>query len=173
MCTLNRTRYFATCMIAASVVAGCALTPSPTPYQPASDLHGYTDEALAEDLFRVGFRGNAGTSQQDVEDSLFRRMVEIAETEKAGSFSIVGRETTCTTTLRTTPETTCIYHQSADTTFPYYFGIYELESPWHSSPRREYEAVATIRLSSETDCGDYRDCFVTSEARASIGSVSE
>ncbi len=168
MATFNRIKDFMVWGLAAGALASCTSIPAPTPYQPASDLHGYTNEVLGDDLFRVSFRGNTGTSQQDVESKLFRRMVEIAEENEAGSFSIVGRETTCTTTLRTTPDTICTYRQSADTMFPYYFGIHEIDSPWHSSPKREYEAVATIRLSSETDCGSYMDCFVTSDARTRL-----
>ena len=155
-------------LVAAVLIAGC--TTAPTPYQPVSDLHGYTSEDVGDGLVRVSFRGNSSTSQNDVEASLFRRMVDIAEEQDAGSFSIVGRETACTTTLRTSPNTTCIYHQSTDAMFPYYFGVYELDSPWRSKPEREYEAVATIRLSPETDCGDLTDCYVTSDARAEISS---
>ena len=147
---------------------------APTPYEEASgSIYGYTDQELGDGLIRVRYRGNSSTSQQDVEDGLFRRMVEMAEEQGAGSFTIVGRETACTTTLQTSPGTTCIYHQSTDDTFPYYFGIYEIDSPWRSKPKREYEAVATIRMQPDTNCGDYTDCFVTSDARASLSGETE
>ncbi|KCZ65448.1 hypothetical protein L53_15645 [Hyphomonas sp. L-53-1-40] len=166
MVTLNPPPIASIALLAAALLTGCAT--APTPYQPATNLHGYTSENVGDGLIRVSFRGNSETSRDEVEASLFHRMVDIAEENFAGSFTIVGRETACTTTLRTSPDTACTYRQSADAMFPYYFGVYELNSPWHSKPKREYEAVATIRLSPEPVCGDYADCFVTADARAAI-----
>lgn len=171
MANLNPSPVASIALLAIALLTGCAT--AATPYQPATELHGYTSENVGDGLIRVGFRGNSETSRDEVEASLFHRMVEIAEEESAGSFTIVGRETACTTTLRTAPDTTCTYHQSADALFPYYFGVYELDSPWHSKPEREYEAVATIRLSPEPVCGDYADCFITTDARAAISKNSE
>jgi hypothetical protein len=170
MAILNPAAVVSVALMATGLLSGC--TTAPTPYQPAADLHGYTSEAVGDGLIRVGFRGNSGTSQDEVEASLFHRMVEIAEENSAGSFLIVGRETACTTTLKTAPGTTCTYHQSADAMFPYYFGVYELDSPWHSKPKREYEATATIRLSPDADCGDFKDCFVTTDARTTLSDDS-
>ena len=128
---------------------------------------------MGDGLIRVGFRRNPETNRDVVEAILCHCMVAIAEEVEAGSFTIVGRETALTAPLRTAPVTTCTYHQSADALFPYYFGVYELDSPWRSKPKREYEAVATIRLSPEPVCGDYADCFITTDARAAISKNPE
>ena len=144
------------------LLSGCAT--GPTPYQPAEGRHGYTSQDLGERTVLVSFRGNAQTSEKQVEDALFRRMVEIADSRGAGHFTIVEEHTDCVTTLQTSPITTCTYRQSADAMFPYNFGVYEIESPWHASPRREFEASATIYRSPSTDCGDAGNCHVTSEA---------
>lgn len=157
-------------MAIASIIAmgGCAS--APTPYQPAEGRYGYSSQDLGEQTVLVSFRGNAETSEKQVEEALFRRMVEIADSRGAGHFTILEEQTDCVTTLRTSPITTCSYRQSADAMFPYHFGVYEVESPWHASPRREFEASATIYLSPSADCGDVVNCHVTSEAMQQIAS---
>lgn len=148
------------------LLAGCIT--SPTPYQAADGRYGYISENVGEDTVRVSFRGNAKTSEDDVRQSLLRRMVEIAEERGAGSFTILESEKGCVTTLRTSPSTTCTYRQSGDAMFPYQFGVYEIGSWWHATPQREYEATATIQLFEDTSCGGAPNCQVTREARAKL-----
>ena len=95
-------------------------------------------------------------------------MVNRASDRGAGRFIIIDSETECVTTLEVSPTTTCVYRQSADAMFPYHFGVHEIDSLWHASPKREYQAFATMRLSSSDQCGDVLNCFVTSEARAML-----
>lgn len=147
-------------------LSGCAT--GPTPYQPAEGRHGYVSEDLSDTIVQVTFRGNVETSEEEVEAALFRRMVDIADSREAETFTVVDEKTDCVTTLRTSPITTCTYRQSADALFQYNFGVYEIESLWHDSPQREYEATATIDLTPTADCAATANCHVTSEALASL-----
>lgn len=158
----NVRRLTAATLLSTLLLAGCVT--GPTPYQAAEGRHGYSSEDLADDLVRANFRGNVETSEDDVEHALFRRLVEIADERGAASFAIIETETECVTSLRTSPTTTCTYRQSADAMFPYHFGVYEVDSIWHASPQREFEATATIQLFPSPDCDGAPDCFATAEA---------
>jgi hypothetical protein len=76
----------ATCL----ALAACA---SPTPYRPADDTYGYTDQQIEPDRYSVSFFGNSRTSRDMVESFVLYRAAEL--TLKAGDdwFAVVDRDT--------------------------------------------------------------------------------
>lgn len=145
---------------ALTLLAGCIA--APTPYQAQQAGYGYSEEAGADGTWRVTFRGNEHTSEAAVEEHLFRRMAQLAEREGADRFTVLEQTTDCITTLRTDEITTCTYRQPADATFPYYFGVAELEGRW-GGPRRTYEATGFMRPGGEEPCLKELLCFETAE----------
>ncbi len=71
MANLNPSPVASIALLAIALLTGCAT--APTPYQPATELHGYTSENVGDGLISVGFRGNSETSRDEVEASLFHR----------------------------------------------------------------------------------------------------
>ena len=67
--------------LSAAALGGCQTA---TPYAPRTDANsnGYADKQLAENRFRVSFRGNSATTREEVEDYLLRHASEV--TLKAG-----------------------------------------------------------------------------------------
>lgn len=79
----------------ALLAAGCAST-GPTPYQPIESSSriagGYSEERLAEGLYRVTFAGNRLTSRERVEAYLLYRAAELSLQQGYDWFVIVDRE---------------------------------------------------------------------------------
>jgi hypothetical protein len=81
-------------------VSGCA---SPTVYRPADAEHhsGYSDEQLANNRFRVTFRGNSATVREKVEDYLLLRSAEVTRNAGFAWFVFDTRSTETKTTYHT------------------------------------------------------------------------
>jgi hypothetical protein len=71
------------------IAAGCA-APQPTPYQPLQDSGGYEETRLQEDMYRVSFRGNRYTAEQDVIDLLYLRCAELTLDAGYSHFEVVA-----------------------------------------------------------------------------------
>jgi hypothetical protein len=56
-------------------VGGC--TSSPTPYGPAADGYGYTEQQIERNRYRVSFSGNSATSRNTVENYLLYRAAQL------------------------------------------------------------------------------------------------
>lgn len=71
-------------LIFALALAGLAACQTATPYAPRTDTNstGYADKQLAENRYRISFRGNSATGREEVEDYLLRRAAEV--TRNAG-----------------------------------------------------------------------------------------
>ncbi|HWA92425.1 MAG TPA: hypothetical protein VG889_20475 [Rhizomicrobium sp.] len=63
-------------VVALTGLGGCQTA---TPYAPRTEAHstGYSDKQLAENRYRVSFRGNSATTREEVEDYLLRRSAEV------------------------------------------------------------------------------------------------
>ena len=56
-------------------VGGC--TTSPTPYGPAADGYGYSEQQIERNRYRVSFSGNSATSRDTVENYLLYRAAQL------------------------------------------------------------------------------------------------
>lgn len=75
-------------VLALMALAACA---RPTPYQAAENKsqHGYTEEAIGKDQYRIGFTGNGITTRKTVDLYLLYRAAELTE-DKGFDYFIVG-----------------------------------------------------------------------------------
>ena len=76
---------------------------TPTGYQPADSEHrtGYSDQRLADNRYRVTFRGNAATRREDVENYLLLRAAEVTRDANYGWFEFDTRNTEAKSTYYT------------------------------------------------------------------------
>jgi hypothetical protein len=76
--------------LAALALLGGCVAPRPTPYQPLQvDGGGYEETRLQENMYRVSFRGNRYTSEQDVIDFLYLRCAELTLAAGYSHFEVV------------------------------------------------------------------------------------
>lgn len=81
------------------------LTGCITPYQRMSWGYGYSDIALAPDIYKVIFKGNAATSSDTVQNYALRRCAEIAFREGYSYFIILSGNTSVARSYYSTPTT--------------------------------------------------------------------
>jgi len=81
-------------------LAGCT---SPAVYRPAGTEHqsGYSDERLADNRYRVTFRGNSATERETVENYLLLRAAEVTRDAGYAWFVFDTRNTESKTTYQT------------------------------------------------------------------------
>jgi hypothetical protein len=89
-------------MVAVLALAGCA---SPTPYGPRLEGQqtGYTDRQLAQNRYRVTFRGNTVTPRETVESYLLLRAAEVTRAAGYDFFVFDTRNTKARTTYQAVP----------------------------------------------------------------------
>ena len=75
-------------LIGALLLAACG---SPTPYQPVTDGHGYAEQSLETDRYRVTFSGNSLTPRETVENYLLYRAAEVT-LERGFDYFVVAEE---------------------------------------------------------------------------------
>lgn len=92
-------KLFISCVLAIGL-SGCV-----TPYQPNGLGGGYSDMALAPDIYKVSFRGNGFTSQDLVQNYVLRRCAEITLREGYSYFLILGGNTATNRDYFSTPTT--------------------------------------------------------------------
>lgn len=83
-------RTLATTLALTLILASCATT---TPYGPAHDGLGYTDQQLDANRFRVTFAGNESTERETVENYLLYRAAEVTLERGYDYFVIANRDT--------------------------------------------------------------------------------
>ena len=71
------------------LLAGCAV---PTPYQPAIDGYGYSDQQLENDRYRVTFSGNSVTPRDTVQNYLLHRAAEVTLDNGHDYFIVVNQD---------------------------------------------------------------------------------
>lgn len=87
-------------LLALLALSGCA---SPTRYERAEGVNeGYSDQRLAENRYRVTFRGNSATQRETVEDYLLLRAAEVTLEAGYSWFVFDDRSTEAKTTYHTT-----------------------------------------------------------------------
>jgi hypothetical protein len=77
------------------LLAGCAV---PTPYQPATDGYGYSEQQLESDRYRVTFSGNSVTPRDTVQNYLLHRAAEVTLESGHDYFTVVDQDLERSTT---------------------------------------------------------------------------
>ena len=72
----------------AGLLAGCG---QPTPYQPAADGYGYSEQQIEENRYRVTFAGNDLTAADTVQNYLLYRAAELTLDRGYDYFTVVDR----------------------------------------------------------------------------------
>lgn len=72
-----------------AAIAGC--TSSPTPYGPATDGYGYSDQQIEQNRYRVSFAGNSATSRGTVENHLLYRAAQVTVENGYDYFTLVNQ----------------------------------------------------------------------------------
>jgi hypothetical protein len=70
------------------ILAGCG---QPTPYQPAADGYGYSEQQIEDNRYRVSFAGNDLTSADTVQNYLLYRAAELTLDRGYDYFTVVAR----------------------------------------------------------------------------------
>lgn len=87
-------------VLALLLVAGCAARP--TPYQPATNGYGFSDQQIESNRFRVTFAGNSDTSLDTVRNYMLYRAAEVTVESGHDYFVVVDQNTQSSTTYRGT-----------------------------------------------------------------------
>ncbi len=74
----------------AALLAACAQA---TPYQPARDGYGFSEQRIEANRYRITFSGNAVTPQQVVDDYMLFRAAEITLRDGYDYFEIADKRT--------------------------------------------------------------------------------
>jgi len=74
----------------ALVLAACATT---TPYQPAKDGKGYSEQRIESNRYRIAFNGNSSTPRETVENYLLYRAAELTLNSGYDYFVMSGTDT--------------------------------------------------------------------------------
>ena len=78
-------------VLAAATLAACA---TQTPYAPADSRgHGFADQRIERDRYRISFRGNSLTTRNEVENALLLRAAEVTLDNGYDHFIVVSDET--------------------------------------------------------------------------------
>jgi len=122
------------------IVIGLALASCATPYAANGLLGGYSETALAEDVYRITFKGNAYTSAERVQDFALMRAAELT-IEKGYShfvlldaasggrpYSIVTPGQSTTTGTATAYGNTATYSGSTTYTPPVVYSMFKPET---------------------------------------------
>lgn len=81
-----------------SLICGCA-----TPYQSTKFMGGYSDTQLAQDMFRVYFRGNVYTSMERAQDFALLHAAELAKQHGFAYFAVIDESSSTSVHAYTTP----------------------------------------------------------------------
>ncbi|HEX6111815.1 MAG TPA: hypothetical protein VFZ10_05880 [Geminicoccaceae bacterium] len=77
------------CLTLLGTLAGCG---QPTPYQPATDGYGYSEQQIEDNRYRVSFAGNDLTTADTVQNYLLYRAAELTLGEGYDYFTVVDRQ---------------------------------------------------------------------------------
>ncbi len=86
------------CVGAALALAACAA--DPTPYQPASNGYGFSQQKIEDNRYRVTFAGNSSTSLDTVRNYMLVRAAETTIESGNDYFIVVDQNTESATTYR-------------------------------------------------------------------------
>jgi hypothetical protein len=84
------------------LLGGCG---QPTPYQPAADGYGYSEQQIEENRYRVTFSGNELTPRDAVQNYLLYRAAEVTLDRGYDYFTVVDRNLDRSTTYWSSGDT--------------------------------------------------------------------
>lgn len=136
-------------LLIASAIALMAACTTATPYQPSETTGnqrspGFAETRIADDRFRVSFKGNSRTDRETVELYVLYRAAEVALSSGADSFVITNRDTEADVRYVTTTE-------ARPTLFPRAHGnrlrsgVFPAFHTVEALPVPRYQAFAEIR----------------------------
>ena len=85
---------FAPALVVTAMLAACATA---TPYQPADNGYGYSEQRIEQNRFRISFTGNSDTPKQTVENYLLYRAAELTLQSGYDYFVLVSDNTDANT----------------------------------------------------------------------------
>jgi hypothetical protein len=143
----------------------------PTPYQPAREGYGFTQQRLEDNRYRIVFRGNNVTPPQVVEDYMLYRAAELT-LEKDFDYFVVAD--------KNLDKSTQYFATFNDTGFPYYGPYYSRRAPppyWYGPrfesgtyrPIERFTATANIVLHRGTKPEDVPEAYDAREVIARLG----
>jgi hypothetical protein len=78
-------------LLAVLLLLGLAACSTPTPYQPAADGYGYSEQQLESNRYRVTFSGNSVTPRETVQNYLLYRAAELTLAGGHDYFTLVDQ----------------------------------------------------------------------------------
>ena len=90
MSTCTRSFALAAALAAGVLLGACATA---TPYQPAREGQGYTEQRLETNRYRITYSGNSATPRETVENYLMYRAAEVTLNNGYDWFVIADRQT--------------------------------------------------------------------------------
>jgi hypothetical protein len=119
-----------------AMLAGCV---QPTPYQPAVDGYGYSEQQIEDNRFWVRFAGNDRTPAGTVQNYWLYRMAELTLDHGYDHFIVVDRKLDRSTTYEGTAQCDCPGYVTEDGD---YVGGGGSVSSYSASPSDRYTAFA-------------------------------
>lgn len=142
----------------AALLAACA---SPTPYQPATNGHGYREQPLAENRYRVVVTGNRLTERARVEDYLLFRAAELTREHGGTHFTMVARDVEREETYWASPGQPFFHGHGSRRAVGLGFGVGI--SPTTVRARKEYRASAEILIRADGAAPDGPETYNAAE----------
>lgn len=156
--------------VVAALVAGCATKPTAYRASDPQSRHGYAEEQLGPNRFRVRFSGNSQTEREVVEDYLLYRAAEVTLSKGFTHFVFVNQDTEAKTYYRDTfddwPRTGFYWH-----TWPWGYGsgFGASLSTSTSRPITSYTAYADVVLLSLGEAKSEPAAFDARDVLEAIG----
>jgi hypothetical protein len=130
------------------MLAGCV---EPTPYQPAVDGYGYSEQQIEDNRYWVRFAGNDLTPAGTVQNYWLHRMAELTLDNGYDYFIVVDRNLDRSTAYEGTADCSCPGYYTEDGDYVGGGGI----GSYSASPSHRYTAFAdVIMIKGEKPAGD-------------------
>ena len=142
-------------LAATLTLAACG---TPTPYQPAADGHGYVEQPLEEDRYRVTFSGNSLTPRATVENYLLYRAAELTLERGYEHFVVVEKDIERSTTYHSTGTGLGGHHGFHSFHHGHHHGFGGFASTT-ARPRDRYTAFANIVMRAGETPEDAHDAY--------------
>lgn len=159
--------------LAASIAFALTACTSVTPYQPAGDGYGFTDQMIESNRYRVAFKGNTATPRVTVENHLLYRMAEITLDNGFDYFRVLEHDTECHTNYLSSGSAPCATYRPHKSRFPYATYGYDCDRNAHMFETREYESVAYITLHKGQKPNDDANAFDASAVKRNLANEIE
>lgn len=149
-----------------ALVALLAACGAPTPYQPATNGHGYREQSITEDRYRITVSGNRLTPRERVADYLLFRAAELTRKAGAARFTVVTRDVERSTTYWAR-HSDPFWHPGV---FCHACGSRGAPVLGHTTlhPRDRYRATAEIRIHADDAAPDGPNTYRAAEVIARL-----